>query len=102
MPKLNCGVNNCAHNAESCCCLSNVKVDGSSNTDQSSGTCCNSFAEGGANNCTGTPEANSEINCEAMNCAHNEDCRCCADSIQVAGNGACNCGDTECSSFCKK
>lgn len=103
MPKLNCSVANCAYNAESCCCLSNVKVDGSSQTHHTEGTCCESFAEGGSGtNCSGIPAAYSEIDCQATSCTHNENCRCYADSIQVAGNGADYSGQTECSSFCKK
>ena len=103
MPKLNCSVANCAYNAESCCCLGNVKVDGSSNTEHTEGTCCNSFAEGGSgHNCSGVPADYSEIDCQATNCTHNDNCKCHADTIQVAGNGADRCGETECSTFCKK
>lgn len=103
MPKLNCGVNNCAYNAENYCSLNNVKVDGSDHTQHTEGTCCNSFVEdNGAHNSTAVPASYSEIDCEATNCTHNEGCKCCADSIQVSGNGAYNSRDTECSTFCKK
>ena len=45
MPKLYCGVENCTYNAEHCCCLGKVDVDGSEATDCTEGTCCNSFVE---------------------------------------------------------
>lgn len=103
MPKLNCSVQNCAYNAESCCSLGNVKVDGSSHTEHTEGTCCNSFAEGGSgHNCSGVPADYSEIDCQATSCTYNENCRCHADSIQVVGNGADRCGETECGTFSKK
>ena len=103
MPKLNCGVENCAYNAERCCCLGNINVDGSNNTEHTEGTCCNSFTEdSGAHNCSGVPAVDSEVDCQATNCTHNDNCKSHADSIEVVGNGACRCGETECSSFCKE
>lgn len=100
MPKLNCCVNNCAHNAESCCSLGQIQVDGSA-ANSSAETCCNNFAEQtGASNCSCTPNPSLKVDCKATDCTHNKECECCADSIDVAGSGACNCQDTQCSSFC--
>ena len=103
MPKLYCGVENCTYNAEHCCCLGKVDVDGSEATECTEGTCCNSFVEdNGVHNCSGEPEPNSEIDCKAESCMHNENCKCHAESIEVVGNGACRCGQTECSTFTRR
>lgn len=103
MPKLNCGVENCAYNAERCCCLGSIDVDGSHSTSCTEGTCCNSFVEDdGAHNCSGVPEANSEVACKAVSCMHNENAKCNANSIDVAGNGASNSIETECSTFASR
>ncbi len=101
MPSLSCSVQNCGNNAEGCCCLNEIKVDGN-HPDTPEGTCCNSFTDQvGASNSTSTPNDQLNVMCEATDCVHNKGCTCCADSIDVAGFGASNSLDTQCSSFCK-
>lgn len=98
MPKLKCGVNSCANNAENCCCLGKIDVAGGVTAEN---TCCSSFIElTGATNAADTPNESLSVDCDAHDCVHNKDCQCCAESIDVAGAGACNCTDTQCSSFC--
>lgn len=42
------------------------------------------------------------VKCEAKNCCYNEDYMCKAKEIDIVGKQACECNDTECSSFkCK-
>lgn len=102
MPKLSCNVTNCGNNNDNYCCISNIDVSGDRATNSVS-TCCSSFIEQtGATNCTTIPNPEVAVKCEAHNCKHNCDCECKADSIQIAGHGACDCEDTECSSFCCK
>ncbi|MEG0014831.1 MAG: DUF1540 domain-containing protein [Cellulosilyticaceae bacterium] len=102
MPKLNCGVSNCAHNSEDCCCLNQIGVAGDA-ANNSIETCCSNFSEQtGATNSMESPNAALEVECQANNCTHNDNCKCCAQSIDIAGQGASNCVDTCCSSFCER
>jgi hypothetical protein len=39
------------------------------------------------------------VSCDACHCAFNDDCRCTAEHIGIAGGNACTCKDTECASF---
>lgn len=98
MPKLKCGVSNCGNHAEGCCCLGKIDVSGGATSEN---TCCNNFIEqSGATNASLTPNEALNVSCSANDCTHNKNSECCADSIDVAGAGACNCSDTQCSSFC--
>lgn len=101
MPKLNCGVGNCANNADDCCCLANIGVAGNQ-AQTSDQTCCSNFSEKtGATNCATTPNPSLSVQCDACNCTHNSNRECCADSININGYGASNSMDTACSSFCQ-
>lgn len=65
-------------------------------------TCCGSFDEnkGGAfTNLFKTPEKKLEVGCEAVNCVYNQERKCSADHIGIAGDGASNSSQTQCSSF---
>ena len=42
---------------------------------------------------------NIEVVCKACDCTFNEDCRCTAKHIGIAGGAACDCKDTECATF---
>ncbi len=100
MPKLNCGVSNCGNNAEGACCRGAIEVAGGATAEN---TCCSNFLEGsGATNTATTPNETLVVACNAHDCAHNENSQCCAESINVAGMGATNAVDTQCSSFCKR
>ena len=101
MPILDCSVKNCMHNMESRCQLDEIKVEGHSATN-SSATACESFElrnNSEAYNSTHMPDPECSIECEATKCDFNEECKCSADHIGIAGNGACDCRETECSSF---
>ena len=101
MTKLECSVKNCMHNSDECCCKSAILVDGHEAV-QPNDTCCASFDEnkGGAfTNLFKTPETRLEVECDAVKCVYNEDRRCAAERIDIAGDGACDCGQTRCSTF---
>ncbi|MGN0371869.1 MAG: DUF1540 domain-containing protein [Enterocloster sp.] len=101
MTRLECSVKNCVHNADRCCCRRGITVDGQDAREAES-TCCASFEEnrGGVfTNLFKTPETKLEVGCDALNCVYNED-RCCrAEKIDICGNDACECSETECRTF---
>ncbi|MGO5053610.1 DUF1540 domain-containing protein [Lachnospiraceae bacterium LCP25S3_G4] len=101
MPELKCSVSNCKHNQQMYCAKDTIKVDGES-AKNASGTCCSSFEErkdDSYSNMAKSASPTSNIDCKACNCDYNEDCSCHAGKISVEGNGACDCGQTECASF---
>ncbi len=101
MTSLGCSVTTCVHNAEKCCCKQAIAVDGA-DAKASKDTCCASFEEnkGGVfKNLFKTPESRLEVECEAVKCLYNDDRRCRADRIVIAGDGAREVRQTECSSF---
>lgn len=101
MPKLNCGVSNCANNADECCCLGQIGVNGSQ-AHSSEQTCCGNFLEKtGTTNCTGNANPYLSVQCDACDCKNNVNNQCCAESIDISGYGANNSVDTACSSFCQ-
>ena len=84
MTKLDCNVTSCLHNSDNCCCKSEIIVDGSQ-AKEACETCCGSYDEnkGGAfTNLFKTPEKKREVGCEG-----------------IAGDGAVEASQTECSSF---
>lgn len=103
MPQLACNASSCYHNKSNHCCKSAIDVAGQSAT-TSSATCCNSYYEKGDSftNEDMSPNSNLYVACHANKCVHNQDCHCEADSIDISGANACNCEQTQCSSFsCK-
>lgn len=44
-------------------------------------------------------DKNVEVLCEARNCTFNESCKCTANTIDISGTNACECNETQCSSF---
>lgn len=104
MTKLKCSVMNCFYNDDKFCCKGDIMVEGNG-AKTAQGTCCSSFRErtgDTARNLAGHPRKNIEVDCQACNCVHNEDCKCAADSIGIGGSGACDCRETECMTFsCK-
>lgn len=102
MPKLSCSVHNCSNHAEGCCSLGKIDVSGA-HADHSSETCCSNFQEQiGATNAMNTPNETLSVGCNATDCMHNSNQVCGAESISVAGAGATNSVDTQCSSFCAR
>lgn len=101
MPKLNCCVGSCAYNEEDNCCLGKIRVQGGEIAVPSE-TCCESFIPKGsiANNIT-TPNECISIDCEAIQCAHNEVCKCHAECVFIVGQDAGCSNETQCNTFCK-
>ena len=101
MTRLDCNVTNCLHNAENCCCKAAIIVEGEQAKDTCD-TCCGSFDEnkdGAYRNLFKTPENRLEVDCEAVNCKHNEDHRCTAGHVGITGDGASEAEQTECATF---
>lgn len=101
MTRLDCSVKSCLHNSDSCCCKGAIVVEGNCACDKCD-TCCGSFDEnkdGSFHNLFKTPESKLEVDCEAVKCIYNEDRHCSAEHIGIAGNGANEAGQTECTSF---
>ena len=102
MPNLICSVENCSYNASHLCALNRIHVAGS-NAMESHSTCCRSFVsqKDSFSNCAycGNPEEQTDIECEAVNCTHNDGHRCHADGIDVCGCGSHTARGTECATF---
>lgn len=101
MTQLKCSAQTCMYNQDQYCCKGDIMVEGR-DAKEASGTCCASFRErmeGSARNAMEHPSRNIDVDCEATQCVHNEDCKCAAKSISIAGSHACNCRDTECAEF---
>ncbi len=104
MPELKCVVKTCVHNKEHCCDKNDIKVSGNAAKTKSE-TCCDSFQDSSMTSYTNSNKSASlysAINCDATNCTHNNMCECVATNVEVNGSNACQCCDTECSSFCAK
>ena len=97
MTLLDCAVTGCAYNEDRCCCKGDIKVEGSEAVHQNE-TCCGSFVERGEKNCgCNVKEHESkkiDVACEACNCTFNENKKCSADHIGIAGGNACSCGES--------
>ena len=101
MTKLDCSVVNCTFNKDNSCCKDSIHVGGheAKVTDQ---TCCESFQErknDSMSSSCGTPHKPTEVSCDATTCTYNQSCKCHAEQIQVSGSNACQCEQTECSTF---
>ena len=107
MPILNCTVGNCDYNKDNLCCLDSIKVEGD-NAKVSNDTACGSFKERSRDSYTsavetcGCPTSTSDIDCKAVHCNYNDECKCRAGHIQVSGPNSHECCDTECSTFTDK
>lgn len=102
MTLLDCSVTSCAYNEDRCCCKGDIKVDGKDAVHNDE-TCCGSFKERrgeAGRNAEGRISKMIDVACEACKCKFNEDEKCSADHIGIAGGDACSCGETECASFC--
>ncbi len=101
MPDLGCTVTSCVHNKEDMCDKSRILVEGKEAT-TSRETCCASFRDAkdyGYKNVTNYAGEHTDVDCEAADCVFNKDMRCSANHIGIAGGNACECHETECSSF---
>lgn len=101
MANLGCTAKNCVHNDQKLCCLKEIEVSGKGalNSDM---TCCSSFCgqKGAVSNALHKePERATGIKCDVENCSYNHHHYCTADTVDITGAHACNCGQTECSTF---
>lgn len=102
MPDLSCEAVNCAHNKNRRCSIDSITVGGRC-AQNSCSTCCENFTEQTTPETLGSRERrNLFIDCQARNCRYNSDCSCFADAVSICGCDACDCKETECSTFRKK
>lgn len=106
MPSLLCSAVNCIYNEDRYCSKGDIMVTGE-DAQKSGETCCSSFRERngenmGARNSVGEASKETWVDCTACNCRYNEEEECHADSIDISGASACNCSQTECSTFDKE
>lgn len=99
MPSLSCNAQNCVHNKNNCCCISNIKIGGK-NAKIEENTFCENFVEsiGGMNLNESTCNYLS-IDCMAESCVYNSERICNAERVDIGGVNASNSKDTECATF---
>ena len=102
MPALSCSAVNCVYNQEELCSKGDIRVGGSG-AKASGATCCARFPERKAGMSHSAEKGcgctKIGVDCAAQNCMFNDSCKCEAGGIHIAGNSACSCEETECSSF---
>ncbi len=101
MTQLKCSAQTCMYNEDRYCSKGDIMVEGRDAKDPS-GTCCASFRERNENTARNSmehPSRNIEVDCEAEHCVFNEECKCTAREIGIAGSHAAQSEDTECASF---
>lgn len=101
MTNLDCTVTGCMYNKEKSCCKDNIQVEGNE-ARKSDETCCGSYRElraGGPQSSVDYPTKQTAVSCRAAECTFNDSCCCHANHISIAGGKACECEQTECSSF---
>ncbi|MEE1315031.1 MAG: DUF1540 domain-containing protein [Faecalimonas sp.] len=103
MPELKCNVHTCVHNKDYYCVLDGIEVAGS-DAKVAKDTSCASFQEktDAYSNTAKEATALSKVDCKAVECQYNEECKCHAGKISVGGNDACTSQETECASFEKR
>lgn len=103
MPELKCGVVTCVHNKQNYCDLDAIEVVGDS-AQVPEQTSCGSFVEKKGDqysNSNKAATATSNVVCHACECTYNENRKCYAGKISVAGSDACRTEETECATFKK-
>lgn len=110
MPELKCTVQTCVHNKKFLCDLDAIEVGGSSAKNPQE-TCCDSFEERKADSYSNeytnsysdvsqmAASDTSNINCKAVECMYNNECKCHAGKISVEGSQADKSEETECATF---
>ena len=107
MSNLHCTVTDCTHNCDRLCTLSSIKVEGQ-NADKAQLTFCHSFTPRNTDRCNRTEnvrcleisaDAETHIACDALTCAYNKNNVCSAKQVDVKGDHACTCTDTQCATF---
>ena len=103
MPELKCDVITCLHNKQNYCELDAIEVTGS-HAMVPAETNCGSFVERKGNeysNSMKEASAKSEVKCHACECQYNENLKCHAGKINVAGSTAEKTEETKCATFKK-
>lgn len=99
MTDIFCSAENCAHNKDKCCCLTNIHVGGQ-NARNCDATCCDNFIKQHATMQIGECACHhTVIDCDAHNCVHNCHGECNAQNIDVRGESSCTCTETACETF---
>ena len=101
MTCLDCTVTGCVYNADRCCCKGSIEVEGSEAL-QEDETCCGSFKErkeGCGCNHADQDAKEIDVSCQATKCVFNQNLKCAADHIGIAGGNASVCAETKCASF---
>lgn len=103
MPNLDCTAVKCTYNVDEYCAKGSILVAGA-DAKQPRETCCSSFRERTENstNSNRMVDRQVDVDCEAEDCIFNESGICNAGHIGIAGANACECKETECSSFRSK
>lgn len=103
MTILKCSATTCVYNDDMLCSKGEINVIGNE-AHRPDETSCGSFRERGEGSAQNTV-ANGcgcqsiKIDCNAQKCIYNENCKCTAAAIDVAGENACDCRETKCSTF---
>lgn len=103
MPELRCSVQTCVHNKDFYCDLKKINVGGS-DAKRADETCCDSFEERKSatySNAVHEASPTSDIDCQAVGCQYNNNCKCHAGKISVEGSQATTNSQTECATFTK-
>lgn len=101
MAELRCKAENCVYYKDQLCCKGDIVVGGK-RAMVSGETCCESFVERRGDSYTSAmdhPCKTINIDCEACNCAHNDNYHCCAENVEIKNPNACRCTETACGSF---
>lgn len=103
MTKIICGVQNCYLNKDKCCCANSIDVAGK-NAKNRGATSCVTFGDnkGAFSNSIQEPKEQSDISCDACNCMHNENNKCCSQVIQIHGSNVNESRATFCTTFRSK
>ena len=103
MPELKCTVQSCKHNKNFYCNLDQITVGGD-HAKKAHETCCDSFEERKSatySNAVHEASPTSDIDCQAVGCQYNNNCKCHAGKISVEGSQATTNSQTECATFTK-
>ena len=106
MTKLDCTVYGCTYNSNNSCNRGNIQVGGREAI-KSSETVCRSFEQKGSmgeknttsNSAMESAERPTDVDCDAVKCRYNQQNKCHAEHIRIAGVHAVTSGETECGSY---
>ena len=102
MAELRCRVRNCFYNKDEYCSKGDILVGGK-HANETRDTSCESFVEKKGSSYTSAmdhPSRTIAIDCEAVKCTYNENYKCNADKVEIAGAcNACDCRETVCDTF---